>query len=112
MRSQNGVGVESVQSLGSFPEDRLIVLFFPVVPRECGLFTAGCVIMCWAVGKEKLGGFSFVMVQTGHLYNGFRNVDFSVWIRNVRTPCIIGIIKLRRNEIDGECSSNGKERLI
>ena len=48
MRQQNTVGVERVQSIGSFPRDCLVSFFFSWHPMECSLFTVTCVIIHWA----------------------------------------------------------------
>jgi len=37
-----------LRSIDSFPEYCLVLLFYLVVPRERGLFTASCGIVCWA----------------------------------------------------------------
>jgi hypothetical protein len=42
----NSAGVERVQSIGSFPEGCLVMLFSFVVPGKCGFFTGWCAI-CW-----------------------------------------------------------------
>jgi len=44
------VGIERVQSVGTFPEYFLVLFLTPhVIPRICGIFATWCAVICWSI---------------------------------------------------------------